>query len=142
MISKFLWLPFKTMYSVVYIFSCHLRKDPSVTLGLNLPRTICTIMCSCFGKNVFPLQQVQQDMLDHLQQDVERLYVFGLVSLPKEDFCVFLCVFLAFKYCLFPSRFPHKSSCLVWLSSLSVLRHMSKMKQGGFFPLRFQGRGG
>lgn len=55
-ISKVLWLPFKTMYSVVYIFSCHLRKDPSVTLGLNLPRTICTIMCSCFGKNVFPLQ--------------------------------------------------------------------------------------
>lgn len=63
------------------------------------------------------------------------------VSLPEEDFCVFLCIFLAFKCCLFPSRFPQKSSCLVWLFPLSVLKQMSKMKWGRFF-FRFIFRGG
>lgn len=60
------------------------------------------------------------------------------ISLPQEDFCVFLCIFLALKYCLFPSRFPQKLSCLVWLFPLSVLRYESRMKQD-FFLCVFRG---
>lgn len=104
-------------------------KTLQVALGLNLPRTTCTIMPSCFGRNYFPLQYIQQLMWGGC------MHLGWRIGLPQEDFCVFLCIFLTLKYCLFPSRFPQKSSCLVWLFPLSVLRYESKMKQGRFFFL-------